>query len=70
MRVTVGGFANGSLADYLGVPSGVGAGQSVSALPFRAYALIFNEWYRDQDLVTALSRKQGYVEMIRSRKTT
>ena len=31
-----GGFANGSLADYLGVPSGVGGGQSVSALPFRA----------------------------------
>ena len=29
-----GGFANGSLADYLGVPSGVGGGQSVSALPF------------------------------------
>ena len=54
ITVPGGGFANGSLADYLGVPSGVGGGQSVSALPFRAYALIFNEWYRDQDLVTAL----------------
>ena len=43
ITVPVGGFANGSLADYLGVPSGVGAGQSVSALPFRAYALIFKE---------------------------
>lgn len=41
-----------SLADYLGIPPGFTG--SVSALPFRAYALIFNEWYRDQDLVTAL----------------
>lgn len=39
----------GSLADYLGVPTGV-PNLVVSALPFRAYALIWNEWYRDQDL--------------------
>lgn len=48
------GAAIGSLADYLGVPPGVD-NIEVSALPFRAYALIFNEWYRDQDLVTALT---------------
>jgi len=48
------GFAVGSLADYLGVPPGV-ASREVSALPFRAYALIFNEWFRDQDLVTPLT---------------
>lgn len=47
------GAAVGSLADYLGVPTGV-AGLDVSALPFRAYALIWNEWYRDQDLQTEL----------------
>lgn len=47
------GAAVGSLADYLGVPTGVN-NLAVSALPFRAYALIFNEWYRDQDLVTPL----------------
>lgn len=44
------GFAVGSLADYLGLPTGV-AGLEVNALPFRAYAKIFNEFYRDQDLV-------------------
>lgn len=48
------GFAVGSLADYLGVPPGV-PDEEVSALPFRAYSLIFNEFYRDQDLVTALT---------------
>lgn len=44
----------GNLADYLGCPPGID-GLSVSALPFRAYALIFNEFYRDEDLVTALT---------------
>lgn len=39
----------GGLADYLGVPPGISSIE-VSALPFRAYAMIYNEWYRDQDL--------------------
>lgn len=47
------GFTVGSLADYLGVPTGVPS-LAVSALPFRAYATIWNEWYRDQDLQTEL----------------
>lgn len=47
------GFAVGSLADYLGVPTAVADGPAVSALPFRAYQLIWNEFYRDQDLETA-----------------
>lgn len=52
--ITIGGgsgAAVGSLADYLGVPVGVN-NIEVSALPFRAYQLIWNEWYRDQDLET------------------
>lgn len=43
------GFAVGSLADYLGVPTGIPS-LEVMALPFRAYALLYNECYRDQDL--------------------
>lgn len=49
-----GGFAVGSLADYLGVPTGV-PGLVVSALPFRVYDFIYNEWYRDQDLEAELT---------------
>jgi len=48
------GVVESSLADYLGIPPGL-ISKQVSALPFRSYALIFNEWYRDQDLVTALT---------------
>jgi hypothetical protein len=43
----------GSLADYMGLP--LGTSIAVNALPFRAYALIYNEFYRDQDLQTALT---------------
>lgn len=55
-----GGFPVGSLADYLGVPTGV-PGLTVSALPFRVYNLIYNEWYRDQDLEAelAISKDSG-----------
>lgn len=49
------GAALGSLADYFGIPTATTNQLSVSALPFRAYALIFNEWYRDQDLVNPLA---------------
>lgn len=43
------GWSVGTLADYFGLPTGVG-GLSVSALPFRSYALVMNEWFRDQNL--------------------
>lgn len=45
---------NGKASTYLGIPfveGGVNAG-TFNALPLRAYNLIFNEFYRDQDLVT------------------
>jgi len=52
------GFQAFSLGDYLGLPvvGGYGAANikndeyGVSALPFRMYNLIYNEWYRDQNL--------------------
>lgn len=43
------GWSVGTIADYLGVPTGV-PDLSVSALPFRAYALVMNEWFRDENL--------------------
>ena len=47
------GWTVGSLGDYLGLPIGV-PNLSVNALPFRAYALICNEWFRDQNLTDPL----------------
>lgn len=48
------GAAVGSLADYLGVVPSVN-NLEVSALPFRGYAMIWNEFFRDQDLETLLT---------------
>ena len=50
--------AQGSLADYFGIPPGTNE-LTVSAVPFRAYAKIWNEWYRDQDLQTPLTINEG-----------
>lgn len=44
-----GGWANGTIADYMSIPTKV-AGISVNALPFRGYARIWNEWFRDENL--------------------
>lgn len=44
-----GGWSVGTIADYFGIPTGV-PNLSVNALPFRAYALICNDWFRDQNL--------------------
>lgn len=47
----------GGIADYLGTPvieGGGGVDLTCSALPFRAYNLIWNEYYRDQDLQNPL----------------
>lgn len=48
-------YGAGSVADHLGFPSQIaGAGVTdpinISALPFRAYHTIYNEFYRDQNL--------------------
>ena len=45
----VGGYANGSVYDYLGLPTSV-PGLSHSALPLRAHNLIWNQWFRDENL--------------------
>lgn len=54
-----GGFAGATLYDYFGLPT---AGQitgvstiTVNALPFRAYNLIYNEWFRDENLQSSLT---------------
>ena len=44
-----GGFEPLSLADYFGIPTNI-PNLEVRAEPFRAYNLVYNEWYRDENL--------------------
>lgn len=48
------GWEVGTLADYFGIPTGV-PDLSVNALPFRMYALIVNDWFRDENLTDPLN---------------
>lgn len=54
----VGGFADNSIWDHMGIPC-VRQMQantlSVNALPMRAYNLIYNEWFRDENLINSLT---------------
>lgn len=50
---------NQTLWDYFGLPTNVAKALKVNALPFRAYNLIFNEWFRDENLQDSLPVPTG-----------
>nr|WNN13251.1 MAG: major capsid protein [Microviridae sp.] len=50
---------NGTLWDYFGLPTNVSKALKVNALPFRAYNLIWNEWFRDENLQDSLDVPVG-----------
>jgi hypothetical protein len=58
-----GGYAVGSLQDYLGLPTvGQVSGSNTvshSALPVRAYNLIWNQWFRDENLQNSQTVDKG-----------
>lgn len=53
----VGNLPAGGLHDYMGLPIETSAVNTftISMIPIRGYALIYNEWYRDQNLQTAVT---------------
>lgn len=53
-----GGWATGSLSDYFGLPTGV---DNISVCSFwhRAYNLIYNEWFRDENLQNSVNVPKG-----------
>ena len=57
------GFPTGGLYDYMGLPTvgQVGSGNTVSVCAFwpRAYNLIYNEWFRDQNMQNSVTVHKG-----------
>ena len=45
-----GALQSQTIFDYFGLPTNIDAEFEVNALPFRAYNLIWNEWFRDENL--------------------
>lgn len=63
-----GAVKTGDILDYMGVPVGVSSegaqtrseyAPSINALPLRAYQLIFNDWFRDENLVDPVNIQKG-----------
>ena len=64
-------FQNGSIFDYFGLPTNVAIPTVpvpgvesdslvwISSLPFRAYNLIWNEWFRDENLQNSVNVPTG-----------
>lgn len=50
VRVGNGGIAPGDIADYFGISQSTPAQTELNALPFRANILVYNEWFRDQNI--------------------
>lgn len=60
--VNKGNHAQGTLSDYMGLPSTpatVTQSLFFNGLPFRAYQMIYNEYYRDQNLTPAINVTTG-----------
>ena len=64
-------FQNGTIFDYFGLPTNVAIPTApvtrvesnnlvwISSLPFRAYNLIYNEWFRDENLQNSVNVPTG-----------
>ena len=55
--------AVGSIADYMGIPAGMTFSSSnppvINLYPFRAFALIWNDWFRDENVSPPMSIQKG-----------
>jgi hypothetical protein len=53
----------GSIADYMGIPTGMTFSSShaplINIYPFRAFALIWNDWFRDENVAPPMSIQKG-----------
>jgi len=53
-----GGYGEQTIFDYMALPTKV-PGMSHSALPLRAYNMVWNDWFRDQNLQNSLVENKG-----------
>ncbi len=53
-----GGVAEGSLCDYMGIPTKINS-LAFNSLHLRAYNLIYNEWFRDENLQDSVTVPTG-----------
>lgn len=58
----------GSVADYMGIPTQMAFTSSnapdINLYPFRAFALIWNDWFRDENVASPMSIQKGAANSI------
>nr|WAX26130.1 MAG: major capsid protein [Army ant associated microvirus 1] len=54
LKIPDDGFAELSIFDYFGLPTKVKGLKDISCLPLRCFNLIYNEWFRDENLIDSL----------------
>ena len=47
-------YTKGTVADHMGLPINAPLGTDINCLPFRGYTLIWNDWFRNQNLQAPL----------------
>lgn len=62
------GWKKGSLADYFGYVTKIGS-YKASALPFRVYCKVWNDWFRDQNLKNPVYMSTGDADIQGTDKT-
>lgn len=61
MPQSLSGVTSKSVADYLELPVGVPIQSGVSILPFRAFAMIYNEWFRNENTNNEVFVQKGEI---------
>lgn len=60
----------GSIADYMGIPTGMAFTSSkapaINLYPFRAFALIWNDWFRDENVAPPMAIQKGSASVLES----
>lgn len=64
VEIPTGGFPVGGVADMFGIPVKTGSGEKIIAAPFRAYCLIWNNWFRDENLQKSIFVDTNHIDYV------
>ena len=64
LTIPTGGFAVDSVADHFGIPVGQGAGKKIVHAPIRAYCLIWDNWFRDENLQQSITVNTNFADTL------
>lgn len=64
LTIPTGGFAVDSVADHFGIPVGQGAGKKIVHAPIRAYCLIWDSWFKYENLQQSITVNTNFADTL------